>query len=90
MTESRKMHLLDANNLQELGTQHHNYRITIQKFNGLQVNRGEDVFDRDEFTKSLIFRDFDYALKNPFRNVHLFPLHTLLSKKIPKIAMEDL
>ena len=43
-----------------------------------------------EFTKSLIFRDFDDALKNPFRYVHLFLLHTLLSKKIPKIAMQDL
>ena len=39
------------------------------------------VFDRD-FTKSLIIRDFDDVLKNPFRYVHLFLLHTLLSKKI--------
>ena len=46
-------------------------------FNGLQV---KGVFDR-EFTKSLIFRDFDDALKNPFRYVHRFLLHTLLSKK---------
>ena len=38
------------------------------------------VFDR-ELTKSLMFRDFDDALKNPFRYVHLFLLHTLLSKK---------
>ena len=47
-------------------------------FNGLQVN-GE-VFDR-EFTKILIIRDFDDVLKNPFRYVHLFLLHKLLSKK---------
>ena len=47
------------------------------------------VFDR-EFTKSLIIRDFDDFLKNPFRYVALFLLHTLLSKKIPKIAMQDL
>ena len=46
-------------------------------FNGLQVN-GEGVFYRD-FTKSLIIRDFDYVLKNPFRYVDLFLLHTLLS-----------
>ena len=39
------------------------------------------VFDR-EFTKSLIIRDFDDVLKNPFRYVHLFLLHTLSSKKI--------
>ena len=45
--------------------------------------------DRD-FTKSLIIRDFDDVLKNPFRYVDLFLLHTLLSKKIPKIAMQDL
>ena len=50
---------------------------------------GGGVFDR-KFTKSLIFRDFDDALKNPFRYVHLFLLHTLLSKKFPKIAMQDL
>ena len=36
------------------------------------------VFDRD-FTKSLIIRDFDDFLKNPFRYVHLYLLHTLLS-----------
>ena len=48
-------------------------------FNGLQVNGG-GVFDRD-FTKSLIIRDFDDVLKNPFRYVDLFLLHTLLSKK---------
>ena len=44
------------------------------------------VFDR-EFTKSLIIRNFDEVLKNPFRYVDLFLLHILLSKKIPKIAM---
>ena len=38
------------------------------------------VFDR-EGTNGLIFRDFDNALKNPFRYVHLFLLHTLLSEK---------
>ena len=48
---------------------------------GLQVN---------DSTKSLIIRDFDDVLKNPFRYVDLFLLHTLLSKKIPKIAMQDL
>ena len=42
------------------------------------------------FTKSLIIRDFDDVLKNPFRYVDLFLLHTLLSKKFPKIAMQDL
>ena len=50
----------------------------FQDFNGLQVNGG--MFDR-EFTKSIIFRDFDDVLKNPFRYVHLFLFHTLLSKK---------
>ena len=39
-----------------------------------------EVFDR-EFTKSLIIRDFDDVLKNPFRYVDHFLLHTLLSKK---------
>ena len=59
-------------------------------FNGLQVNMGGGrAFDR-KFTKSLMIRDFDDVLKNPFRYVHLFLLHTLLSKKIPKIAMHDL
>ena len=43
--------------------------------NGLQVNGG--VFDR-EFTKSLIIRDFDDVLKNPFRYVVFFSLHKLL------------
>ena len=38
------------------------------------------MFDRD-FTKSLIICDFDYVLKNSFRYVDLFLLHTLLSKK---------
>ena len=38
------------------------YRLYI---NGLQVNGG-GVFDR-EFTKSLIIRDFDDVLQNPFR-----------------------
>ena len=39
------------------------------------------MFDRD-FTKSLIIRDFDDNLKNPFRYVDLFLLHTLSSQKI--------
>ena len=41
--------------------------------NGLQVNGGGGVwvFDR-EFTKSLMIRDFDDVLKNPFRYVVLF------------------
>ena len=52
---------------------------TLYTINGLQVNGG-GVFDRD-FTKSLIIRDFDDVLKNPFRYVDLFLLHTLLSKK---------
>ena len=39
------------------------------------------MFDR-EFTKSLIIRDFDEVLKNPFRYVVLFSLHKLLLKKI--------
>ena len=37
-------------------------------------------FDR-EFTKSLIIRDFDDVLKNPFRCVDHFLLQTLLSKQ---------
>ena len=45
---------------------------------------GGGVFDR-EFTKSLVIRDFDDVLKNPFRYVHLFLLHTLLSKQISEI-----
>ena len=63
--------------------------VLIPAFNGLQVNGGGGIFDR-EFTKSLIIRDFDDVLKNPFRYVDLFLLHTLSSKKIPKIAMQDL
>ena len=47
--------------------------------NGLQVIGG--AFDRDS-TKNLIIRDFYDVLKNPFRYVDLFLLHTLLSKKI--------
>ena len=43
------------------------------------------------FTKSLIIRNFDDVLENPFRYVDLFLLHTLSSKKkIPKITMQDL
>ena len=60
---------------------------SADKINGLQVNGG--VFDRD-FAKSLIIRDFDDVLKNPFRYVDLFLLHKLLSKKFPIIAMQDL
>ena len=56
--------------------------------NGLQVNRG-GVFDR-EFTKSLIIRDFDDVLKNPFRYVHLSYYTHYYQNKIPKIAMHDL
>ena len=37
-------------------------------------------YDRD-FTKSLMIRDFDDVLKNPFRYVDIFLLQTLLSKK---------
>ena len=54
--------------------------LKIQSVNGLHVNGGGS-FDR-EFTKSLIIRDFDDVLKNPFRDVHLFILHILLSKKM--------
>ena len=57
--------------------------------NGLQVNGG-GVFDR-RFTKSLIIRDFDDVLKNPFRYVLLFLLHTYYyQKKFPKIVIQDL
>ena len=59
-----------------------------KQINGLQVNRG--CLTASLLTKSLIIRDFDDVLKNPFRYVDLFLLHTLLSKKIPKIAMQDL
>ena len=41
-------------------------------FDGLQVNGGGGVVPR--FTKSLIFRDFDDVLKDPFRYVYLFLL----------------
>ena len=61
--------------------------MTLQWFTGKWG--GGEVFDR-EFTKSLVIRDFDDVLKNPFRYAHLFLLHTLLSKKFPKIAMHDL
>ena len=61
--------------------------IDVDCVNGLQVNGGGS--DR-EFTNSLIIRDFYDVLKNPFRYVHRFLSHTLLSKKIPKIAMQDL
>ena len=47
----------------------------VAAVNGLQVNGG--VFDR-EFTKSLIIRDFDDVLKNPFRYVDLFLLQWTL------------
>ena len=47
------------------------------------------MFDRD-FTKSLMIRDFDDLLKNPFGYVHLFLLLTILSKTFSKIAMDDL
>ena len=43
--------------------------------------RGRGLFDR-EFTKSLIIRNFDDVLKNPFRYVDPFLLQTLLLKKI--------
>ena len=36
------------------------------------------MFDR-KFTKSLIIHDFDDVLKNPFRYVDLFLLHTLIN-----------
>ena len=53
------------------------------------VGGGVGGFDR-EFIKSLIIRNFDDFLKNPFRYVDHFLLHTLLSEKFPKIAMQDL
>ena len=40
------------------------------------------MFD-SEFTKSLIIRDFDDVLKNPFRYVHL--LHTYQKIALPQI-----
>ena len=60
-----KLHFLCKNQLY----QNNEPQIGL-KINGLQVNGG-GVFDRD-FTKSLIIRDFDDVLKNPFRYVHLF------------------
>ena len=50
---------------------------------------GGGLFDR-EFSKSLIIRDFDDVLKNPFTYVDLFLLHILSKKKFPKIAMQHL
>ena len=50
---------------------------------------GGGVFDR-EFTKNSIICDLENVLKNPFTYVDLLLLHTLLAKKIPKIAMQDL
>ena len=51
--------------------------------NGLQVNGGR-VFDRN-FTKSLIIRDFDDVLKNPFRYSGSFPItHIIIKKKFRK------
>ena len=47
------------------------------------------MFDR-EFTKSLIIRDFDDDLENPFRYVDLSYYTHYYQKKIPKIAMQDL
>ena len=64
------------------------FQHSLSFYNGLHVKGGR-VFDR-EFTKSLIIHDFDDVLKNPFRYVDLFLLHTLLSKKFPKIAIQDL
>ena len=61
-----------SNKGQTLSTIHLLLSITL---NGLQVNGG--VFDR-EFTKSLIIRDFDDVLKNPFGYVQIFLLHTSL------------
>ena len=45
------------------------------------------LFDR-EFTKSLIIRDFDDVLKNPFRYVDL--ITHIIIKKNKKIALQDL
>ena len=65
----------------------YNYSIKFQfsvlqvnwvQFNVLQVNLGIQYRD---FTKSLIFPDFDDVLKHPFGYVHLFLLIALLSKK---------
>ena len=49
---------------------------TLLHINGLQVNGGGDP----EFTKSLIFHEFDNVLKDPFRYVHFFLILTLSSK----------
>ena len=43
------------------------------KVNDLQVNGGRGVFDR-EFTESLIIRDFEDVLKNPFLNLFLLQI----------------
>ena len=63
--------------------------MKLKFINGLQVNGG-GMFDRSKFAKRLMIRDFEDVLKSPFRYVYLFLLHTLLSKKIPKITMHDL
>ena len=44
--------------------------------NGLQVNGvwGRGGLYYREFTKSLMFREFEVVLKDPFRYVHLFLL----------------
>ena len=34
-----------------------------------------------KFTKSLIFHNFDDALKNPFRYVHLFSITDIIIKR---------
>ena len=46
------------------------------------------VFDRN-FTKSLIIRDFDDVLKNPFRYVVLFLLHTVFLGKTYDVSPYD-
>ena len=44
-----------------------------------------------EFTKSLIFRDFDDVLKNSFWICASFSItYIIIKKKISKIAMHDL
>ena len=70
-------------------TSERTYKVSnlYEVFNGLQVNGGGVD---GNFTKSLILRNFYDVLKDPFRYVHLFLLRTLLSKQIPKIAMDDL
>ena len=69
--------------------QHLAYNKSKQCLNCSQVNGGGGVYNC-EFTKSLIFRDFDDVSKDLFRYVHLFPLLALLSKKKSKFAMHDL